>query len=374
MVRLSYAISKVIVDEYGQQEFLRRLSDPLWFQAFGCVLGFDWYSSGVTTVVTGILKQALNEDVHSISIAGGKGKKARETKNDIPKLAEKHYNLSSSKIDNLLYASRMAAKIDNAALQDGYSLYHHVILFDEHGNWTVVQQGMNPNNKMARRYHWVSDYLKSFVSEPHAGIISKCKSPHTLNMTSIDSAENQKICVELARGDINNLKSSVYKIAATYTLDKRNTLDNWITADTSGKYEVSTNTTKDPSTEHYWMPRRLDWDVFRNIYDIQPQNYEQLISIPGFGPASIRALSLIGEIIFGAKASWQDPVKYNFAHGGKDGVPYPIARKIYDKSISYLTSAIEGAEIEREERIQALKKLGDLSARMFNRDSTKDTI
>ncbi|PWU81353.1 MAG: hypothetical protein DLM72_07540 [Candidatus Nitrosopolaris wilkensis] len=200
MVRLSYAISKVIVAEFGQQEFLRRLSDPLWFQAFGCVLGFDWHSSGVTSVVTGVLKQALNEDVHSISIAGGKGKKTIETKNDISKLAEKHYNLSSSKIDNLLYASRMAAKIDNAALQNGYSLYHHVILFDEHGNWTVVRQGMIPNNKMARRYHLVSDYLKSFVSEPHAGIISKCKSPETLNMTSIDSAENQKICVELTRG------------------------------------------------------------------------------------------------------------------------------------------------------------------------------
>ena len=114
------------------------------------------------------------------------------------------------------------------------------------------------------------------------------------------------------------------------------------------------------------MPSRLDWNVFRKIYDIQPQNYEQLISVPGVGPAAIRALSLIGEIIFGTKASWQDPVKYNFAHGGKDGVPYPIARKTYDKSISYLSSAIEGAEIEREERIQALKKLAEYSARMFS--------
>jgi hypothetical protein len=188
MVKLSHAISKVIVDEYGQHEFLRRLADPLWFQAFGCVLGFDWHSSGVTTVVTGVLRQSLKEQVHAISIAGGKGKKSTETKNDIPKLAERHYNLSSDKIDNLLYASRMAAKVDSAAVQDGYSLYHHVILFDERGNWTVVQQGMNPNNRMARRYHWISDDLKSFVSEPHTGIISECKSPNTLNMTSIHSA------------------------------------------------------------------------------------------------------------------------------------------------------------------------------------------
>src|SRR5919206_1519565 len=152
---------------------------------------------------------------------------------NIPRLAEKHYNLSSAKIDNLLYASRMAAKIDNAAVQDGYSLYHHVILFDKHGNWAVVQQGMNPNNKMARRYHWISDYLNSFVSEPHAGIISEYKSQNTLDMTSKNSIENQKISVDLAKGDTNNLKSSVFKIAATYSQQERATLDSWIMSDGS---------------------------------------------------------------------------------------------------------------------------------------------
>jgi hypothetical protein len=368
MVKLSHAISKVIVDEYGQHEFLRRLADPLWFQAFGCVLGFDWHSSGVTTVVTGVLRQSLKEQVHAISIAGGKGKKSTETKNDILKLAEGHYNLASAKIDNLLYASRMAAKVDSAAVQDGYSLYHHVILFDERGNWTVVQQGMNPNNRMARRYHWISDDLKSFVSEPHTGIISECKSPNTLNMTSIHSAENQKICVELATGDINNLKSSVYKVAIAMHAPqgKRNTLDSWIMTDNNNNEKEKV----DRYAEHYEMPRRLDWNVFRKCYDIQPQNYEQLISIPGIGPAAVRALSLIGEIIFGTKASWQDPVKYNFAHGGKDGVPYPVAHKTYDKSISYLSSAIEGADIEREQRIQALRKLAEYSDRMFNQDKS----
>lgn len=367
MITLSHAISKVIVDEYGQHEFLRRLSDPLWFQAFGCVLGFDWHSSGVTTVVTGVLKYSLKENVHGISIAGGKGKKSTETKNDIPRLAEKHYNLSSAKINRLLYASKMAAKIDNATVQDGYSLYHHVIFFDEEGNWTVMQQGMNPNDRMARRYHWISDNLKRFVSEPHTGIIGKCKIPNTLNMTSIDSEENQKICVELATGNINNLKSSIYKLAASNKAKQEKTLDSWIeTYNFDGEYKVDNNT--DSQTEHYEMPRRLDWNVFRKIYDIQPQNYEQLVSISGVGPAAIRALSLIGEIIFGTKASWQDPVKYNFAHGGKDGVPYPIARKTYDKSISYLSSAIESAEIEREQKIGALKKLAEYSSKMFTKD------
>lgn len=384
MIRLSYAISKVIIDEYGQREFLKRLSDPLWFQAFGCVLGFDWHSSGVTTVVTGVLKQSIKENVHSISIAGGKGKRSLDTKNEIPLLAEKNYNLSSSKIDELLYASKIAAKIDNAALQDGYSLYHHVIFFDEYGNWAIVQQGMNSSNKMARRYHWISDNLKSFVTEPHVGIISENRNPNTLNMTSIDSNENQKICVDLVNSNINNLQSSVYKvleITKKNASTKINTLDNWIvpqidntnnhaasTMESQGEYESNNrvNMKSNSLREHYEMPRRLDWNIFRKAYDIQPKNYEQLISIPGIGPSSVRALSLIGEIIFGTSASWQDPVKYNFAHGGKDGVPYPVARKIYDKSISYLYSAIEGAEIQREERIDTLKKLAEFSNRMFN--------
>lgn len=384
MIRLSYAISKVIIDEYGQREFLKRLSDPLWFQAFGCVLGFDWHSSGVTTVVTGVLKQSIKENVHCISIAGGKGKRSLDTKNEIPLLAEKNYNLSSSKIDELLYASKIAAKIDNAALQDGYSLYHHVIFFDEYGNWAIVQQGMNSSNKMARRYHWISDNLKSFVTEPHVGIISENRNPNTLNMTSIDSNENQKICVDLVNSNINNLQSSVYKvleITKKNASTKINTLDNWIvpqidninnhaasTMESQGEYKSNNrvNMKSNSLREHYEMPRRLDWNIFRKAYDIQPKNYEQLISIPGIGPSSVRALSLIGEIIFGTSASWQDPVKYNFAHGGKDGVPYPVARKIYDKSISYLYSAIEGAEIQREERIDTLKKLAEFSNRMFD--------
>jgi hypothetical protein len=366
MIKLSYAISKVIIDEYGQQEFLRRLSDPLWFQAFGCVLGFDWHSSGVTTVLTGVLKQSLKDNIHGISICGGKGKQSTSTKVDIPKLAEKNYNLSSIKINNLIYASKMAAKVDNAAIQDGYTLYHHIILFDEHGNWAIVQQGMNPNNKMARRYHWISDSLKNFICEPHVGIISEHKSLHTLNMTALESKDNQKVCLDLATGDVDILKSSVYKLT---TARDRTTLDSWINADNEyEEYKIGNNYC-DSFIKEYEMPRRLDWALFKRIYDIKPQNYEQLLTISGVGPATVRALSLIGELIYGTKASWEDPVKYNFAHGGKDGVPYPVVRKTYDKSIAYLSSAIEGAEIEREERIQALKKLAKYSSNIFNNRS-----
>jgi len=367
MIKLSGSIAKVIVNEYGAHEFLRRLSDPLWFQAFGCVLGFDWHSSGVTTVVTGVLKQSLKVEEHGISIAGGKGKKSTRAKNEIPILAEKYHNLSSNKIDSLMYASRMAAKVDNAVVQDGYSLYHHVILFDKNGNWSVVQQGMNPKSMTARRYHWMSDFVKSFTCEPHSGIISDYKNLRTLNMCSINSIENQKVSLELATGDTENLKSSVNRavLKKDHLLKMNSTLDHWMPrsnlSDTFGILFEDFH-----ADEHYEMPRRLDWNLFRKIYDIQPKNYEQLISIPGFGPASVRALSLIGEIIFGTKASWQDPVKYNFAHGGKDGVPYPVARNTYDKSISYLSDAIEGAEIQRQDRIYALKKLAAFSKTLFS--------
>jgi hypothetical protein len=367
MIKLSGAIAKVIVNEYGEHQFLRRLSDPLWFQAFGCVLGFDWHSSGVTTVVTGVLKQSLTVEEHGISIAGGKGKKSTQTKHEIPTLAEKYYNLSSNKINSLLYASRMAAKVDNAAVQDGYTLYHHVFLFDKNGDWSVVQQGMNAKIITARRYHWMSDFAKSFTSEPHAGIISNYKNLRTLNMCSINSKENQKVSLELATGNTENLKSSVKKLILKndYSLGMNSTLYDWMPRsnlnDTSGIFFEDYHT-----DEHYEMPRKLNWNLFRKVYDIQPKNYEQLISIPGFGPAAVRALSLIGEIIFGTKASWQDPVKYNFAHGGKDGVPYPVARNTYDKSISYLSEAIEGAEIQRQERIHALKKLAAFSKKLFS--------
>jgi uncharacterized protein len=366
MIKLSRAISRVIVNEYGEHEFLRRLSDPLWFQAFGCVLGFDWHSSGVTTVVTGVLKQSLIVEEHGISIAGGKGKRSTQAKNDISLLAEKYFNLSSNKIDSLLYASKMAAKVDNATVQDGYSLYHHVILFDKNGDWSVVQQGMNAGNMMARRYHWMSDFTKGFTCEPHAGIISNYKNKTTLDMSSINSKENQKVCLELATGDTENLKTSVNKIILKkHRLhNDGSTLDNWIPR--NNKSRTSSIFFEDSHDEHYEMPRRLNWNLFKKIYDIQPKNYEQLISVPGFGPAAVRALALIGEIIFGTKPSWQDPVKFNFAHGGKDGVPYPVARNTYDKSISYLSGAIEGAEIQRKDRIEALRKLGSFSERLFS--------
>jgi len=337
MESLSYAISKLIIEEHGQHEFLKRISDPLWFQAFGCVLGFDWHSSGLTTVVTGVLKRALKPDIHGMMLAGGKGSKAVNTPNDIAAICEV-FNLSDAKLNELIYTSRISAKIDNAALQDGYMLYHHSMLTAEDGSWAVVQQGMNPVSRMARRYHWLCDSIESFVNEPHSGIISDSTNDQTLNMTSRLSEECRKTCVDIANSNPINVISSVQRIPI------KNSLDQWFES-------------KPENIEAYAMPCKLDWARLRRVYDMKPRNYEELIAIKGVGPSMVRALALVAELIYGARPSWNDPVKFSFAHGGKDGVPFPVDRRTYDNSVKILMDAIEGAEIERETRLKALRRL-----------------
>ncbi|MEM2855504.1 MAG: DUF763 domain-containing protein [Candidatus Nitrosocaldaceae archaeon] len=329
MKELARCISRIIIDEYGSQTILERLSDPLWFQAFGCVLGYDWHSSGVTTVVTGVLKQVMDEQV---MIAGGKGKKSRDTPYEIEDICNK-FNISESKKNEMIYASRITAKVDNVLLQDNYKLYHHAFVISEDGSWAVIQQGMDELSKTARRYHWLSTILKDFVNEPRSGIISSDVRENVLDLTSCNSEECRKVCVDIANDNPNNTISSIYKL-------RDDTLDRWLYG-----------------TEAYGMPRRLDWDIFKKIYDIHPRNYEELIAIKGVGSNTIRALALIAEIIYGSKVSWRDPVKFTFAHGGKDGIPYPVDRELYDKNISILKDAIEASEIDRKNKLNAIRRL-----------------
>jgi uncharacterized protein len=363
MIKLSSAISTIIIEEKGSKEFFKRISDPLWFQAFGCVLGFDWHSSGLTTVVTGVLKQSLNSEQHRITISGGKGKNSTKPRYEIKTLAEKNYNLSTSKINHLLYASKMSAKIDNSAIQDGFNLYHHMIFFDQDGNWTIIQQGLNQKSKLARRYHWISDNLINYIIEPHKGIIGHERIPLCLNMTSKEAEENRKSCVDLVKEGSNSIQSYIYKIMETNTFEK---LDKWISLN---KIHSDGNNFVEQQYSHiekYEMPRKINWKTMDELYDIRPKNYEHLISQNGVGPSTVRALALISEIIFGNRASWSDPVKYNYAHGGKDGVPYPIARNTYDNSIKYLSEAINGSEIEKIEKLSSLKRLSMYSNILFN--------
>ena len=342
MVSLSKGIIDVIVHEYGKDEFLRRVADPFWFQSLSCVLGFDWHSSGTTTVTCGALKEAVDPEMLGFAIVGGKGKASRNTLVDIQGLGDQ-LNLSTKSIESLQYSSRMAAKIDSAAIQDGHTLYHHVFLFSEDGNWVVIQQGMNEQTNYARRYHWLSDNIKSFVVEPHNAIIGDNHQEKVLDMTAEESQSSQKICVDLVNDNPIHLKREWARL--TLPGDQR-TLDTWMESEV-----------EKPSIEYLHMPRSINWQKMKEIYEFQPKNYEQMLSIGGVGANTVRALALISDLIYGEKPSWADPVKYSFTVGGKDGVPFPVDRKAMDEATMMIQQGIQHAKIGSTEKLQALKRL-----------------
>ncbi|MEM0492443.1 MAG: DUF763 domain-containing protein [Candidatus Thermoplasmatota archaeon] len=344
MVALSEGIIEVMIYEYGTDELLRRLSDPFWFQALSCVLGYDWHSSGTTTVTCGALKEAVHIKNHGLFIAGGKGKASRSTLQEIEDYAIS-YNLPTSTVNSLQYASRMAAKIDNVALQDGYELYHHVIMFTEHGRWVVIQQGMNEQLLYARRYHWLSDKISDFICEPHNGIIGSYKHDIVLDMTARDSESARRLSVDL----VNDNPSHLMRDWAMLTRSVSQTmLDQWINDVATG------DRIRQPCLN---MPRIINWCKMREIYEFQPKNYEELLSLRGVGPSTVRALALISDLIYGEKPSWRDPVKYTFTVGGKDGVPYPVDRRVMDETISIIKQGVENAKIGDKEKLSAFRRL-----------------
>ena len=343
MVKLSKGITDVILYEFGAEEFLKRISNPYWFQALSCVLAFDWHSSGATTVTCGALKEAIEPQEHGVALAGGKGKASRKTLKQIEESGE-NYNFSTRKIEMLKYSSRMTAKIDNTAIQDGHKLYHHVIIFTEKGQWSVIQQGMRFDTNYARRYHWFSEDVKKFTYEPKNSIIGVKNEIKVLNMVSKDSQNTQKTSLDLVKDNPRHLKTDWARLTKS---NSQKTLDNW------NKPEVE-------YIECLDMPRSINWNKMREIYDFQPKNYEELISLKGVGPKTVRALALISDLIYGDKPSWNDPIKFTFAHGGKDGLPHPVDRKIMDESTEIIKNGIEQAKIGNKEKINALKRLGNL--------------
>jgi len=350
MVLLSKGIVGAISYEYGNDEFLRRLSDPFWFQALSCVLGFDWHSSGTTTVTCGALKEAVNAEDYGFVIAGGKGKASRKTLQQIEEIGG-HYNFSTAKIEELKYSSRMAAKIDNTAVQDGHNLYHHVFLLTEKGLWGVIQQGMNSETSYARRYHWFSEHFDSFVYEPHDAIVGDKYQEKALDMTSKKSESAQKISIDLVNDRPEHLKRDWAEL--TRPLNQR-TLDNWMLSKRNSK-----------PIDYFVMPRSINWQKMREIYDFQPRNYEELIAIRGVGQNTVRALALISDLIYGNKPSWKDPIKYSFTVGGKDGVPFPVNRKAMDEATEVIRSGVRQAKIGDEEKLHALERLRNLNPPML---------
>lgn len=330
MVSLSSAITDAITHEYGQKEFLRRISDPYWFQAFTCVIGFDWHSSGTTTTACGALKTAINPEETGIMVAGGKGATSRRAPEEIEKAAEV-FPLSTKEIEELKYASRMSAKVDNTCIQDSYQLYHHSFFLTEKGDWAVVQQGMNSSN--ARRYHWLSEDIESFVEEPHSGICSDRLEKKTLDMTSGKSEEARNISVDLVKDNPEHLFQYLRE----------------------GKQKTLVMPQRHPVLEV--DVGRGGFEVLRKAYELQPADYEELIALKGIGPKRIRALALVSEIVYGAEPSWKDPARFSFAHGGKDGFPYPVDRKTYDHTINTLREAVDAARIDQKEKLYAIKRL-----------------
>ncbi|MGB9023311.1 MAG: DUF763 domain-containing protein [Candidatus Bathyarchaeia archaeon] len=341
MKRLGGAIAELIIHEHGRREFLRRIGDPFFFQALGCTLGFDWHSSGVTTTVCGALKEAIKPEELGIAVCGGKGKVSKQTQNEIEEVAD-CLSLSSQRIDSLRYASRMAAKVDNSCLQDGYQLYHHCFIVSEDGDWAVVQQGMQEH--LARRYHWLSENMRSFVEEPHSGIASDRQEQSVLDMTAGESEEARKTSLDLVLDEPQRLSGLIREA-------KQASIDEYL----PHRSQMLTLVMPTQHTIQELTDRTIA--ALHRAYEIQPESYEELVAIRGIGPKAVRALALVSELIYGASASWRDPAKYSFAHGGKDGIPYPVDRRTYDKTIEIIENAALSANIGQNEKIDAVRRL-----------------
>jgi hypothetical protein len=349
MRKLAKEIANIMIEEQGTATFIQRLSDPYWFQAFGCVLAYDWHSSGVTTVVTGILKSALSPEEHGIAVCGGKGRTSKKTPSDIALVGEK-FGFSEQTIKTLTYNSKMAAKVDNTAIQAGYQLYHHAFIVTKDEKWAVIQQGMSAEDRTARRYHWLSDNVTNFVVEPHNAIVGNAKREKALNMVAKVSEGTRKASVDLAKEPTRKLMNLIQSTAKPLY---QKSLQDWLPK-TANPWQQTLNTLN--------MPRNISWDTLSRVYEFQPQNYEELLSVKGVGPATVRGLALIAELIYGEKPSWQDPVKYSFCLGGKDGVPFPVDRKSYDEIIEFFQNTVKRAKIGDKEQINALKRLSHLTA------------
>lgn len=330
MTALSREIMYALVSDLGQKELLKKISDPYWFQALGCILGFDWHSSGLTTTVTGALKEGLRgmERELGVYIAGGKGATARKTPGQIESSCER---FSAGSAEPLIYASRMSAKVDNTAIQDGYDLYHHVFVFTRNGEWAIVQQGMNSTNRTARRYHWLSSSFRNFVVEPHTAVCCD-RRESALNMVARESEESRNICTELSRENPDKVVREIKK-AAQLDMTKRHTIS---IADIH------------PAKLHR---------ILLKTYELQPDNFERLLGIRGIGPRTVRALSLISELLYGKSPSYRDPARFSFAHGGKDGIPFPVDKTTYDRSIAILRRAVNAAKIGRRDKIEAIRRM-----------------
>jgi len=382
MVMLGREMMHVIVAEEGPDAFIRRIGDPVWFQSLGTVLAFDWNASGLTTILTAALKEAIRGEERNLGvfICGGKGKTSRKTPDEIFTWGSR-LALSEKNTRALSYNSRMAAKVDSALIQDGFQIYHHTFFFTKNGAWTVVQQGMNKENQTARRYHWHSETAKDLIREPHSGISSQIKLIDVLNMTANESEKNREISTDLTHQSFGVLMKDIQLLRRYYSpLSKMVSLGNGegkqltllelenkefypvqnglqIKDNDTGKKEFLCGVKTHPGvTEDFSKSAYLE-KILWKLCDEQPESYEKLLSTEGVGPKTIRALALVSEVIYGAKPSYEDPARYSFAHGGKDATPYPVDRNTYDATIETMKKYVEKTKIPLPEKNKIQKRL-----------------
>jgi hypothetical protein len=362
MVKLGREMVREIVAETGPDEFVRRIGDPVWFQSLGTVLAFDWNASGLTTILTAALKEAIRggERDLGIFICGGKGKTSLKTPDEISAWGER-LSLPEKSVRGLVYSSKMSAKVDSSLVQDGYDLYHHAFFFSRSGAWTVVQQGMNKTNATARRYHWHSEKLRDFVEEPHSGIAAQARRSggqgrrsRVMNLVARGSGETRSLSRELVAQNFSALMKDVtlirkYVTPLSVMARFRQGSGGQGRLFTVLALEDREFTHHPVLTENFSKSKYLE-KILAKLCEEKPESYEKLLATPGVGPKTIRALALVAEVLYGARPSYEDPARYSFAHGGKDATPYPVDRPTYDKTI----------EIMRRVRARAAAKEGYL--------------
>lgn len=326
MSRLGGAIVEAIVLDSGKASVLQRLSDPLWFQSLGCVLGMDWHSSGITTSVMGALKKSLNPKFNDLGIyiCGGKGKYSKQTPAELLQLADK----TGMNGSELVRCSKLSAKVDNTAIQDGFQLYLHSFVVSDEGDWAVVQQGMNEGSGMARRYHWHSQQLRSFLEEPHTFIYGQNQGK-ILNLTDKQAVDTKGAMLQIVKEEPRLIMSEITKLVMPMHHDVR---------------------AEDVNL------KRLG-SVLALAHENQVRNFEELLMLQGVGPRTIQSLALVSEVVHGTPSRFTDPARFSFAHGGKDGHPFPVPTQAYDETIHLMETAITRAKIGATDKKDAIKNL-----------------
>ncbi len=371
MMVLGTLITESLVENFGPDEVLVRLSDPLWFQSFGAVMGMDWHSSGITTSVMYALKRGLNPRAKELGIyvCGGRGKYSRMTPDELLDIAAQE-GLNG---DQLVRNSKLVAKVDNNAVQDGFQLYQHNFILTRHGNWAVVQQGMNGAEKKARRYHWCSSNLRSFVEEPHSGVVGDNRGK-ILNLTDVEARSARSSILEMSREEPERMLKEIVQIGKSASqmilLQGGKVSGNTTPSYIQGELfpELVPQVEVEEKGRSIIMPahhevREQDVDLKRlggvlaTAYEAQPQDFDSLLLTPGLGPRTLQSLALVSEVIYGTPSRFTDPARFSFAHGGKDGHPFPVPLKIYDESIRVLRDSIEKSKLGYKDKSDCIRRL-----------------